>query len=134
MQTSFPKRMASLEEIFRFLDATLSSFGASPAAGYAITLALEEIFTNLVKYDPGGDGAVTISLEKQGPLARVSVRSPGARPFDLTRASLRDPSLPLAQRTPGGLGILLTREMVDDLRYSYADRCSTITFTKKLDA
>ncbi len=133
MQQSFPRSMASLEKVFLFVETSLSSLGASPAAGYAINLAVEEIFTNVAKYGQLNDGMVVISIEKRGGAASVTLQYPEDDPFDLTKAPLADTSLPLEDRKPGGLGIYLTREMVDDLQYRYADQVSTVTFTKLLD-
>ncbi len=133
MQQSFLRSMDSLDSVFLFVEAALGSLGASPAAGYAITLAIEEIFTNLAKYSHGAGGTVSISIGQAGRVASVSLRCSDCDPFDLTKAPLTDTSLPLANRKPGGLGILLTREMVDDLQYLHAERVSTVTFTKTLD-
>ena len=47
-----------------------------------------------------------------------------ARPFDPTAQALPDEAeldMPLDERPIGGLGVLLARESVDDLRYEYID-------------
>jgi anti-sigma regulatory factor (Ser/Thr protein kinase) len=44
-----------------------------------------------------------------------------------------DTSVPLEQRKVGGLGIHLVKRLVENLTYSYADRNSTITFSKTLE-
>jgi anti-sigma regulatory factor (Ser/Thr protein kinase) len=53
-------------------------------------------------------------------------------PFDVTRAPAVDIDKPLAERQIGGLGLHLVRKMADTLRYEFADRRSTITFTMTL--
>ena len=42
--------------------------------------------------------------------------------------------MPLAERQPGGLGLQLTRQMVDSIEYEYQDtqRRSRVTFRKTL--
>jgi len=54
--------------------------------------------------------------------------------FDVTHAPAVDIDKPLSERQPGGLGLHLVRQMADTLHYEYAERRSTITFTKALDA
>jgi anti-sigma regulatory factor (Ser/Thr protein kinase) len=39
--------------------------------------------------------------------------------FDVTQAPAVDTSRPLQEREPGGLGLHLTRRLVDRLQYSY---------------
>jgi serine/threonine-protein kinase RsbW len=53
-------------------------------------------------------------------------------PFDVTRAPQVDIDKPLQERQIGGLGLHLVRKMADTLRYEFADRRSTITFTMAL--
>jgi anti-anti-sigma factor len=50
--------------------------------------------------------------------------------FDVTRTAEVDTSLPLDQRTPGGLGLHLIKKMVDFIEYQYLEdsRTSRITF------
>jgi len=52
--------------------------------------------------------------------------------FDITKKP--DPYLgaSLDDRKPGGLGIFLTKKLVDDVQYHYRDRTSTITLKKKI--
>jgi len=53
-------------------------------------------------------------------------------PFDVTRPSPVDIDKPLQERQIGGLGLHLVRQMASTLRYEFADRRSTITFTMAL--
>jgi anti-sigma regulatory factor (Ser/Thr protein kinase) len=62
-----------------------------------------------------------------------------ARPFDPTAQSLPDEEeldMPLAERPIGGLGVLLAREGVDDLRYEYTNgrNRTIITVNRPTDA
>ena len=52
-------------------------------------------------------------------------------PFDVTVPRNIDTELPLDDRVPGGLGLHLVQQMVDNLEYEYHDRQSTIRFTKE---
>jgi len=57
-----------------------------------------------------------------------------ARRFDpTTDAPPVDPTLPLAARKPGGLGLHLLKNLMDRIEYHYADPVSTIQLYKKLE-
>jgi len=133
MQRDFKKAVSSLSEIFAFIDDHISEAGVSPAARYAIYFVVEELFTNMVKYAGGTTEDVTIALQTDGSRLTIQLTDHDVEPFDPATAPQLDPLTPLQERRIGGLGIQLVKQMVDDLQYSYADRCSTITITKNLE-
>mgnify|MGYP003514571419 CR=1 FL=1 len=75
------------------------------------------------------------------PLARiaggvdVALTDYDVEPFDPTQAPDADVTLPIEQRAPGGLGIHLTRRLVEELEYRYAPerREARISFRKSGD-
>lgn len=102
------------------------------AEAFAVRLAVEELFVNMVKYNPGATGAIRIGVSRDGARLVVSMTDSGVERFDVTKAPEYDGSLPLAARRPGGLGIHLARRMMDDVKYTYENGQSTITLTKLL--
>ncbi len=134
MQRSFKKEMAALSEIFPFLEQELFAHHASSATAYTISLAVEELFTNMVKYSSRGAGTVIISLAIAGGVCRVGVEECGVDPFDPTRARELDLVVHTRSGRPGGLGLHLVRRLVENLRHEYRNRCNVITFTKSLES
>ena len=132
MERNFKKTIASLDEVFTFLEGELARHGPDPATAYALTLAVEEFFTNFVKYNPESDRDVTVGVRLEGDALLVYLVARDVNAFDVTATGPVDVSLSLEERTPGGLGIHLSRHMLDDVRYDYADRRSTITLVKRL--
>jgi anti-sigma regulatory factor (Ser/Thr protein kinase) len=128
----FRKNIASLDEVFAFLEEEFGRHGPDPAAAYALTLAVEEFFTNFVKYNPESERDVTVGVGLEGDALAVRLVADDVNSFDVTATGPVDVSLSLEDRTPGGLGIHLSRHMLDDVRYEYADRRSTITLIKRL--
>jgi hypothetical protein len=49
MERNFKKSIASLDDVFAFLDEEFARHQPDPASAYALTLAVEEFFTNFVK-------------------------------------------------------------------------------------
>jgi anti-sigma regulatory factor (Ser/Thr protein kinase) len=132
MERNFKKTIASLDEVFTFLEGEFARHGPDPETAYALTLAVEEFFTNFVKYNPESDHDVTLGVLVEGEALVVRLVAHDVNPFDVTATGPVDVSLSLDERTPGGLGIHLSRHMLDDVRYEYGERRSTITLVKRL--
>lgn len=133
MERSFRKEIASLDSVFQFLDSCYAALTADRADTAAITLAVEELFTNMVRHSSGAQNDITIAVTSRGDTLHVAMVETDVEPFDITRPSGADTSLPLDQRPVGGLGIHLVHQLVENLTYSYVDRRSTITFSKTLE-
>src|SRR5512143_1315208 len=134
MQRSFKKDMAALNEIFPFLEQELAALHASSATVYTVSLAVEELFTNMVKYGGPGTGTVSVSVADSEGFCRIGLEECGVEPFDPT--GMGEVDLAEHNRTgrPGGLGLHLVRNLVDSLRYEYRNHCNVITFTKVLES
>jgi anti-sigma regulatory factor (Ser/Thr protein kinase) len=82
-----------------------------------LNLAIEEWATNVCRYAyGGGNGFVWVAVRRDGNAIVVELSDEGS-PFDPTAAAEPDVSVPLSERSPGGLGLLLMRRMVDELSY-----------------
>lgn len=99
----------------------------------AVDLALEELFTNLVKYGAGGSD-IDVQVRAIPAGVEVSLSAEGVEPFDPRGTPPPDTNLPLLARQPGGLGLHLTRRLVDAIEYEYqaTNRRSRVTFRKTL--
>jgi serine/threonine-protein kinase RsbW len=128
----FPRNIAVLDQVFEFVNRYLSVQGISGEAAYSVDLAVEEIFTNLVKYNRSNND-IDIELECKNTVLTVKLRDHDVDRFDITEVAAVDTTLPLSERKPGGLGLHLTREAMDEIEYSYKNRISTITMRKYLE-
>ncbi|MGH8224078.1 MAG: ATP-binding protein, partial [Woeseiaceae bacterium] len=95
-----------------------------------VHFATEELFTNMVKYNPGNPNDIQLDVNTSPDRVIVSLTDYDVDAFDVTRTRSVDVEAPLEQRKIGGLGLHLIQKMVDTLEYSYSDRRSTVTFTK----
>ncbi len=119
----FERRLESLPEMVAFTAASLPAHEVDAEQRLAIDFAIEELFTNMLKYSRGGVNPVEIAFECGAASVEVNLIDTDVEPFDVTAAPDADVTLPLQQRQPGGLGLHLTRRLVDDLNYEYlADR------------
>jgi anti-sigma regulatory factor (Ser/Thr protein kinase) len=129
---AFPRRFDSLDAIVAFTEAFFAAAGIDAGLRPAVDLALEELFTNMVKYGAGSAADVAITMTAIPDGVEVTLTDRDAPPFDVTRAPDVDVTLPIDRRNPGGLGLHLVRRMLDSIEYDYAEntRQSRITFRK----
>jgi anti-sigma regulatory factor (Ser/Thr protein kinase) len=132
MRTSrrFERRIDSLAEMVAFAAAALADRDVDTGQRAAIDFAIEELFTNMLKYSRSGADPVEIAFECDTGGVLVTLVDTGVEPFDITAAPQADVDLPLVQRQPGGLGLHLVRRVVNELSYEYrpATRESRIRF------
>jgi serine/threonine-protein kinase RsbW len=130
----FERATASLDALFRFVDSFAERHGVSADAAFDLRLALEELFTNMVKYHPESAEPILLRLERDGPWVRAVLQDFDVNSWDVTQAPEVDVSAPLESRRPGGLGLHLVRRVTDGLQYEYQDRSSRITVTKRVES
>ena len=129
----FARSFDSLEQIFAMVRLMLDARGVSEADAYAIAMAIEELFTNMVKYNASGLGRIGLEIECTEKDVTCSLTDPDSDRFDVNAMPDANVHLPVEQRRPGGLGIHLIRRMVDSIDYDYTGRRSRITFRKTLN-
>lgn len=133
MNEWFPRSLAALEEVFGLTERFFAGQQIDGRHRYAVNLVIEELFTNMVKYNPAGSGHIQVEMQRRPADVQVRISDREATPFDVTTPRDVDPDAPLEQRQAGGMGLFLVQKFVDSLDYAYRDGTSTITFTRKLD-
>ncbi len=131
MQRDFPRNYDSLTAIYEFAEDILAQNEIAEAVRFPVHLAMEELFTNMVKYNPDCDGDIAVDVDVDGSKVTVVLTEFDVDEFDVTRPRDVDTDAPLQDRTPGGLGLYLLQNIVDRLEYEYHDRRSRVIFTKE---
>lgn len=134
MGRDFERSFGALDDVFAFADTFFQEHEVDDRTSFALKLAIEEVFTNFVKYNPDSPERVAIEIEQSGDDVVVTLIDPDTNPFDITEYDLADTTSALEGRNPGGLGIYLVRKMVDDVQFEHADRRSTIILTKTVSS
>ena len=130
MHKKFLRSYESLEAIYEFTEKIFAANDVSQSLRFPVHFALEELFTNMVKYNPGNSNDILLDVKTDNDGVTVSLTDFDVDAFDVTRTRNVDIDAPLDQRKIGGLGLHLIQKMVDTLKYEYSDRQSTVTFTK----
>jgi serine/threonine-protein kinase RsbW len=125
---TFPATPGNVQEIVSYVTGLAAEVGVPPEKVVRLDLAIEEWATNVCRYAyRGGDGSVWVAVRREGPTLVVELSDDGS-PFDPTAAAEPDVSVPLSERSPGGLGLLLMRRMVDELSYRRDGHRNVVTF------
>lgn len=119
MRRAFQRRIESLGEIFRFTADALTAEAMDAKQRNSVDLAIEELFTNMIKYGRPGSAEVLIEIAGAGGEVVVTLTDTDVEPFDVTTAPDANVDVALEQRRPGGLGLHLVRRLVDSLSYEY---------------
>jgi len=124
----------NLPEVLSFIEEHVEPLGLSERTRMQLDLAAEEIFVNIANYAyTPGTGMARILVETDAAANEAAITfSDEGRPFDPTKRD--DPAvlLPAGERTPGGLGIFLTKKLVDGISYEYRDGKNILLIRKKL--
>lgn len=121
---TLPGQPESLSAIGRYILDAAAAAGLDRSAAYKLRLAVDELATNVVMHgyqEAALEGEVFVSADMDEHALTIAIEDT-ARPFDPTAQALPDEEqldLPLNERPIGGLGVMLAREGVDDLRYEY---------------
>lgn len=132
MEKKFKKDFGSLEGISGYIRTFAEENGLDDATVFTLNFVVEEIFTNMVKYQPQSGQDVLIGLSTDGTKLKMTLTDFGVEYFDPTAAPPVDTDKPLSEREPGGLGVHLVKMYVDTFNYRYVDNNSIITLTKTL--
>jgi serine/threonine-protein kinase RsbW len=119
--------------VFDFTDEFAGQNKLAASVVFSMNLAVEELFTNIVKYGARNDKDIGIDLSVcEGHLV-IEVTDDDAEPFDITASREVDVTRSLGDRKEGGLGIHIIRSIMDYVKYEYSDRCTRVVLKKRLD-
>lgn len=128
----FPRRVEALPDLVAFVGAAFACLGLDAALRPDVEFAVEELFTNSVKYGQGGAEGLELALSAVPGGLEVALVDEGVARFDPASAPAVDVGRPLGERQPGRLGLHLVKKLVDSLSYEYdADRRRARTTFRK---
>jgi serine/threonine-protein kinase RsbW len=128
-----PNRREAIAPAMETAEAWLEKVQAPPRIVYFVDLAIEEIVTNCIHYGYSDDRehTILITLAVADETIIVTIKDDGDA-FDPLAAPSPDFSIALKDRTEGGLGIHLLRNLADRVSYERRDGTNEMTLVKKL--
>jgi anti-sigma regulatory factor (Ser/Thr protein kinase) len=133
VEQSFSRSINALEGVFDFTNEFALVHGINDKVRYILDLAVEEFFTNMVKYNPSGQGNIQMRMSINDNEVVVHLVDPDSGHFDVTKDRAIDLHKSLADRNVGGLGVFLVQKLVENLHYHHQNRISTISFRLPLE-
>jgi len=132
METMLDRDLAQLEAAVALVRAFWEKQGLPDGDRFAVDFAIEEIFTNMIKYGRGGSTQIRLRLQREPGAVAVLIVDPDSEPFDPTAGRQVDLKAPVEARQPGKLGLPLIHRLVDDFAFAYSGRESRISFRKRI--
>lgn len=128
-----PARREAFAALSAWLEARLAPLKPSPKARRQLLVAADEILTNVASYayPPDAPGELQVTLRHAAGALSLTFADRGT-PYDPLTAPPPDLTLPLAERAPGGLGLLIVRKTMDAVAYRRDGDRNLLTLTKRL--
>jgi anti-sigma regulatory factor (Ser/Thr protein kinase) len=124
----YSRNFDQIAEIVADTERFFEDENIDPSLRLKVDLSLEELFVNMVTYNTETDRDIELEMVTVEGGLQVSLTDFDVERFDPTIIREVDIDAPLAERTPGGLGLYLVLKMADSIHYEYHDRISKITF------
>ena len=124
----------NLDAVVDFVEEELAPFECPMRTLLQLRLAIEEIFVNIASYAYApveGEAEVRCQV-LEDPLRVVIQFLDSGQPFDPLAREDADTSEDALMSREGGLGILLVKNTMDDVQYSYENGKNILTISKKL--
>ena len=123
-----------MSEVMEFVERRLEAVDCPPKAQMQIGVAVEEIFVNIAHYAYGTEqGTATVRIEvSKAPVSVTITFMDHGIPYDPLKKEDPDVTLSAEERQIGGLGIFMTKKLMDDVAYEYRDGQNILTLTKNI--
>ena len=123
-----------LDRVTAFVDGILEEADCPMEIQFRVELAVEEIFVNIASYAYGGSrGEVELKAQILPEPQRLELRfQDRGAPFDPLAKPDADTSPEATLNREGGLGILLVKKTMDEVRYTREKNQNLLTVVKNL--
>jgi serine/threonine-protein kinase RsbW len=109
--------LKELDRMRRFVEERAAALQVESSDMYDVLLAVNEMVTNIIVHGYHGEaGSIEVGVESEGSDLITRLRD-WAPAFDPTSVPPPDITLPLHMRPLGGMGIHLTRKLMDSIDY-----------------
>lgn len=121
----------SIEDITEFANKILEQHECPVMIRTKISVVIDEIVSNVCSYAyPDDNGNLTFEIGMTGNTVQMIFKDSG-QPFDPLAKPDPNVSIPTSQKQIGGLGIFMTKKMMDSVEYRFENGENILTITKK---
>ena len=118
---------AALDELGRFCEAQ----AIPDEVRRRLTVALDEVLSNVARHGRPEDGKMQVRFSLTGDVLTVRVED-SAPAFNPLNAPVPDTTSAIAYRKIGGLGIAVTKGLLEDVAYERADGRNRVTLVVRV--
>jgi len=123
--------LSEIDKIRAFLKINFQGVDISDEDYYVIELSLLEICINIIRYAyPHNDGDISLKIWRRDREIHLEIMD-GGLAFDPREAKTPDLENIMQSGRKGGLGIFLTRNLMDGIEYRREGGQNILTLTKK---
>lgn len=100
-----------------------------------LQIVVDELLSNIIKYawTPDEPHEIKILLTRHPGMIEIAISDDGI-PFDPLQQPARQLQLPGIRPKPGGVGLHLVRQLVDEFKYTRVDGRNQVIVTKRYSA
>ena len=121
----------NVDKLISFVEGELSPLEGSVKAKRQIYVAIDEIFSNIVKFSGASQVTLLLDIDKNKPAVRLTFADDGT-PYDPLQRPDPDVTLPAEERGIGGLGIFIVKKTMDLVVYRRNGGKNELIVTKVL--
>jgi len=134
MAIRLQNRLADIPLALDAADAFFDAIRHDGPARFDVTLALEEVLSNVIRHGcaPGETCAISLTLRRVASAVRLTLID-GGHAFDPLSLPAPDTAAPADFRALGGMGVHLVRQVMQDIRYRRLGRVNVLRMTRRLE-
>ena len=134
---TFPAQFKSLDEVREFAARQAEMCGFEPDEIYAVKMAVDEGFTNIIEHAYGGEcqEEIECSCQTNDDVITITLIDCG-QPFNPLGVPEPDLESDLDDRMIGGLGLFFIRQLMDEVSFKFLPKsegegeCNVLTMIK----
>ncbi len=130
---TFKAQTQELSNVQKFIEDELKKHDYTKKSINETLLISEEIFVNIAKYaysNNDGECKIIITFDKADNF--ICTFEDSGIPFDPLKEQEPDLSVSSKERKVGGLGVYLSKKIMDDITYEYKNNKNVLTIVKKM--
>ena len=132
-ELTFKNEDQELSRVAEFVEGICDELELDMHVAMKLQLAIEEMVTNVIfyAYPQGTSADITLTAESDGK-ELTFVLSDSGKPFDPTAKSDADIDVNPMDREQGGMGILIVKNIMNEVSYQRLGDTNLLTMKKKL--
>ena len=133
IETTIKNSIAEIARVVALVEELASVQQLPPSSIWPLNVALDEVLSNIISYghEDGAEHEICVRVSVEHGLVVAEVEDDG-KAFDPLAAPTPEIDVPLEERSVGGLGIHIVRNLMDEVTYSRIAGRNRLTLKRAL--